>query len=68
MKELLDVCNRYGVCVYDAAQYSMCPPGYLISHPANQSKWLGYVSLSDSTNPELVESKIVKWLLDSGFG
>ncbi len=68
MKELLDVCNRYGVCVYDAAQFSMCPTGYLLSNPEDPSRWLGYISLPDSTNPELVESKIVGWLLECEFG
>jgi hypothetical protein len=68
MKELTEVCAKYKLIAYNAQQFSRCPPGYLISDPEDPTHWLGFISLSESTDPVLVESKIVKWLLDSGFG
>ena len=68
MKELNEVCAKYKLIAYNAQEYSRCPPGYLISDPMDPIHWLGFISLSESTNPDLVESKIVGWLIESGFG
>lgn len=67
MKELNELCSRYGVKAYDAQEWSMAPPGYLLSNPIQPFRWLGYITLSESTDPDLVESKIVGWLIESGF-